>query len=359
MKNSIMAFISRYVAENMDWFIQKYSSDSSVLKSFLYDSMSARKNDEDRKLADLLYEQLLKVPEERRKKTAELLINDVLNYMTNTSKNYFAAVIDVNSNCNLSCDNCANSMINCSENINWSLEQINAVVEALKPYTRLIFVSGGEPYMNPNLIDAIERNPDIEFVTFTNGSMLKQYEKAVERDLKNLFVMVSIDGNESYHDYKRGNGVYQNALNAIKYFREQGYLCGISSVVEENNIDQLFSEEYISFVRGLDASALYFLKDAHNGNEEFNQHYIELSDKLQNTLFGTFPVFNMPYCEKTLSKDKCCFAGRQWFRVNANFEVTTCPFSNQTYGNIQTEKSKELVKKLKNNEEPPKSSCWS
>jgi len=37
-------------------------------------------------------------------------------------------------------------------------------------------------------------------------------------------------------------------------------------------------------------------------------------------------------------------AGRQWFRVNANFEVTTCPFSNQTYGNIQVEKSKELTK---------------
>lgn len=359
MKNAIMAFISRYVAENMDWFIQSYSGDSSVLKWFLYDLMSARKNEKDRNLADLLYEQLLKVPEERRKKTAQLLINNVLNYMYDTSKNYLAAVIDVNSNCNLSCNNCANSMINCSENINWSLEQINEVVEALKPYTRLIFVSGGEPYMNPNLIDAIEMNPDIEFVTFTNGSMLKQYENAVERDLKNLFVMVSIDGDESYHDCKRGNGVYQNALNAIKYFREHGYLCGISSVVEENNIDQLFSEEYISFARRLDVSTLYFLKDAHNGKKEFNQHYIELSDKLQNTLFGTFPVFNMPYCEKTLSKDKCCFAGRQWFRVNANFEVTTCPFSNPTYGNIQTEKLKKLVKKLKNNKELPKSGCWS
>lgn len=359
MKNSILALISRFVADNMDWFVQKYSDDSSTLKKLIYDSMSARRNEGDRKLADLLYEQLLKVPEERRKKTAELLINDTLNYMANTSRNYFAAIIDVNSNCNLSCANCANASINCSENVNWSLEQINEVVKTLKPYSRLIFVSGGEPYMNPNLIDAIEMNPDVEFVTFTNGSMLKQYEKAVERNLNNLFVMVSIDGDEQYHDCKRGNGVYQNAITAVNYFRENGYLCGISSVVEEDNIDQLFSQEYIDFARSLDASALYFLKDAHNGNEEFNQHYIELSEALQNTLFGTFPVFNMPYCEKTLSKDKCCFAGRQWLRVNADFEVTACPFSTQTYGNIQTDKSKELVKKLKNNEEPPKSGCWS
>lgn len=357
MKNAILGMISRYVADNMDWFIKKYSKNSSILKKFLYETMSARKKDGDRKLADLLYEQLLKIPEERRKKTAELLINDALNYMSNTSKNYIATIIDVNSNCNLNCPNCANAYINCNDNINWSLEEINAVIKSLKPYTRLIFVSGGEPYMNLNLISAMEMNPDVEFVTFTNGSMQKQYKELVKRNLNNVFVMVSIDGNEQYHDYKRGTGVYQNAINAVKYLRKNGYLCGISSVVEKNNIDLLFSEEYLNFVKSLDASTLYFLKEAHCPNQKFNQKYFKLSEKLQNTIFGTFPVFNMPYNEKTLSKENCCFAGRQWIRVNANFEVTSCPFSQKTYGNIRKEETYQLVKKLKTNDEQPQSWC--
>ena len=139
MKDAILGMLSRYVADNMDWFVKNYSKDSSTFKNFIYEIMSARKKEGDRKLADLLYEQLLKIPDERRKKTAELLTNDVLNYMSNTSKKYFAAIVDVNSNCNLSCSNCANAEINCTENINWSLEDINQVIKSLKPYTRLIF----------------------------------------------------------------------------------------------------------------------------------------------------------------------------------------------------------------------------
>ena len=357
MKDAILGMISRYVADNMDWFIKMYSKDSSLLKNLLYEVMYARKNDGDRKLADLLYEQLLKIPEGRRKKTIELLTNDTLNYISNTSRNYFATIIDVNSNCNLNCSNCANAHINCRENINWSLEEIQSVIDSLKPYTRLIFISGGEPYMNRNLITAMEINSDIEFVTFTNGSMKKQYEELIRKKLNNVFVMVSIDGNQQYHDYKRGIGVYQNAVNTVKFLRENGYLCGISSVVEENNIDLLFSKEYLDFVKSLDASTLYFLKEAHSMNQEFNQKYFELSEKLQNTLFGTFPVFNIPYSEKTLSKESCCFAGRQWIRVNANFEVTSCPFSSKTYGNIKEEDTGQLVKSLKKNDEEPQSWC--
>ena len=356
MKDAILGMLSRYVADNMDCFVKNYSKDSSTFKNFIYEIMSARKKEGDRKLADLLYEQLLKIPDERRKKTAELLTNDVLNYMSNTSKNYFAAIVDVNSNCNLSCSNCANAEINCIENINWSLEDINQVIKSLKPYTRLIFVSGGEPYMNQNLIKAMEMNPDMQFVTFTNGSMHEKYKELVERNLNNVFVMVSIDGNQQYHDYKRGTGVYQNAIHTVKYFRKQGYLCGISSVVEEKNIDLLFSKEYLEFAKSLDASTLYFLKEAHSTNQEFNEKYSKLSARLQNTLFGEFPVFNLPYGEKTLSKENC-FAGRQWIRVNANFDVTSCPFSPQTYGNIRSEDPANLVKRLKNNTEEPQSWC--
>lgn len=50
MKDAILGMISRYVANNMDWFIKTYSKDSSILKNFLYESMPARKKEGDRKL---------------------------------------------------------------------------------------------------------------------------------------------------------------------------------------------------------------------------------------------------------------------------------------------------------------------
>ena len=357
MKDSILVLLSRCVSDNVDWFVKKYTKDESTLKNFIYTMMSTRVNENDRKLGDMLYEQLLKIPEERRTKTIQLLVTDFLNYMSNTSKNYFAAIIDVNSDCNLSCPNCANSEMNTCKDISWNLDELNQVINALKPYTRLIFVSGGEPFMNEFLIEAMKINQDVEFVVFTNGTMQKEYQRLIDKNLNNVFIMVSIDGPKEHHDIKRGEGVYESALKTIETMRQNGFLCGISSVIEEDTIDYILSEDYVELARDLDASTLYLLKEAHNQNETFINKYYQLSQEMENTAFKTFPAFNVPYNERTLSKDLCCLAGRQWLRVKADFEVTSCPFSNVTYGNILEQSSKEIVKELKNNKETPKSWC--
>jgi len=288
---------------------------------------------EKRDLASLFMKEFDKFEKEHKKKLTNIFLRNTINYFLKGGNTHYTTYIDINNRCNLNCPTCQNEIINKEQvDLTWSLEQMNNV---FKTQPRMIFISGGEPFMNPNLLDALEQNQDRLFFVFTNGTMTDEYKKLIEKGLTNVVPMFSIDGDKEYHDEKRGKGSFNKLMSSINLFCTENYPYAISSVVDSNNIDYLFSKDYIDFVKGLDANAITFLKNSRYNSEEFLDKYYQKSQELAQSLGMTFPIFNMPYMEHQFKRtDGYCVGGTLHTHINAHGEVTRCPFDLTVCGHI-------------------------
>jgi MoaA/NifB/PqqE/SkfB family radical SAM enzyme len=93
---------------------------------------------------------------------------------------------------------------------------LTSLLRGLSPDDTFISVHGGEPFVyrhTETLLELLrERQFDVMFST--NGTLLRPYLDSLAR-LKNLSLLLSIDGDEATHDRIRGRGRYRQAREAI------------------------------------------------------------------------------------------------------------------------------------------------
>ncbi|GAH95319.1 unnamed protein product, partial [marine sediment metagenome] len=61
-------------------------------------------------------------------------------------------------------------------------------------------IAGGEPFMFPNLLDLCSEFKDRGFLIFTNGTALKETDYEKLKKLKNVAIIVSIEGDKEDTD---------------------------------------------------------------------------------------------------------------------------------------------------------------
>src|SRR5262245_13912753 len=95
-------------------------------------------------------------------------------------------------------------------------ESLAELLRGLSPRDTFISVHGGEPFAyrhTETLIELLcEQQFDVMFST--NGTLLKPHLDSLAR-LRNLSLLLSIDGDEETHDRIRGRGRYRQAQQAI------------------------------------------------------------------------------------------------------------------------------------------------
>lgn len=101
-----------------------------------------------------------------------------------------------------------------------------------------VFITGGEPFMVSNLFDVCDiiREAGFKVGVTTNGTIFQpDIVDHVDR------FGVSLDGDREYHDAYRGEGVFNKAINFLKYVKEQN-TCEtvIMSVAFKGNEEALF-----------------------------------------------------------------------------------------------------------------------
>ena len=187
-------------------------------------------------LRDLFFQEFSRLPKERRDTFLRLFLTSAIDYVRKEN-NFVGAFIDMNNQCNMSCANCINKSFNHQEDMTWDADKTGEIIDKIKPYTRFMYISGGEPFLNSNLSKTITKYPDMLFLTFTNGTMSDEYQKVIDNGSNNVVFIVSIDGKLEDHELKRGMGSYNKAIQAVIKLREKGYFCGISTVVNPGNVD--------------------------------------------------------------------------------------------------------------------------
>ena len=135
--------------------------------------------------------------------------------------------------CNLECSHC---FISCSPHNDkfgfLTLAQIEEKLDESKKWgVREYYFTGGEPFLNPEMVPILERTLDFGPATvLTNGTVLKsdwlqRLRTAEDASLYSLEFRVSIDGfDPATNDPIRGAGTFVRALAGVQQLVKAGFL---------------------------------------------------------------------------------------------------------------------------------------
>lgn len=195
--------------------------------------------------------------------------------------------------CNLLCKYCYMSAAPTREAILPLKLVTRSIKEAKKIGIKGIWLSGGEPFLYPELSEVINsaaKQNALKINISTNGTLIGKNEATLLK-ATNVNVGVSIDGPEMYQDKISGVvGAFKQASRGIEHLTSAGVLTGIVSVICKDNlamlpwlvewaadmgVKSLTAQPLLQFGRGLD------IKDKKLSQEQLCDLAIQLSDLAQ------------------------------------------------------------------------------
>ncbi|MEM3341104.1 MAG: TIGR04084 family radical SAM/SPASM domain-containing protein [Thermoplasmata archaeon] len=125
--------------------------------------------------------------------------------------------------CNLNCRYCGEGEgISEKRRIEYRIEDLTAFLDKDKSDRLVINFYGGEPTLEPELMEKIARAfPQASFMLQTNGTGIANLSEFVLTRLHS--VLISIDGREEVTDANRGKGTYRKALEGARDARRRGF----------------------------------------------------------------------------------------------------------------------------------------
>ncbi len=253
---------------------------------------------------------------------------------------------------------------------------LTTLIRGISPKSSFISVHGGEPFVYKHFTALLallaEKQFDVMFST--NGTLISNYAEPLAK-LKNLALLLSIDGDEETHDMIRGKGRFRQAKEGLallfKIRRSRGMplpFVMLSFTVCEYNPDVIEKVYYVAqdlSVFALNYNMRWFLTEdiglayekhlkAHfnlkstgawrgwnlnSENDFYKKASIHLRRILQKQKYNPFPpyVSTMPKYLKGNDFEKyftdylnvfgneTCFMPFYWARIHANGELIYCP----------------------------------
>jgi pyruvate-formate lyase-activating enzyme/predicted phosphodiesterase len=150
-----------------------------------------------------------------------------------------------NFHCNLACEYCVVASSPRARPRSLGLERFRGLVdEAIDEGFREIYLTGGEPFLEPDIVAMLEYASDrLPTVVLTNamlftGRRRRELSRLAGRD--GLVIQTSLDGaRASTHDVWRGKGSFDRAMDGIAYARELGLPLRVAMTETPENRDEV------------------------------------------------------------------------------------------------------------------------
>lgn len=242
--------------------------------------------------------------------------------------------IEILKNCNLRCKHCYVPGTEAIKNI-MSLDDIKSIIDKLDEWgIHILQISGGEPFLHPDINEIIDYAYDKNFgiQVFTNATLLEKHINAsmVEKVME---FIISVDGNEEYHDKFRGKaGSFKKTLSSIKKIKELDGNIKISySLVKDN---EKYLEEVYSLMKEINVDSFVCGAPVPIGSAA-NLNY-SVDD--YRYLLGVTKNFYSKYTPSKTNKstsDKyygklpaefSCSAGKTFIYISTEGQIYPCPF---------------------------------
>lgn len=267
----------------------------------------------------------------------------------------------ITNRCNLRCKHCYEGEKNKEQ---MTEEEIADVFEKLiKSNVLSLTITGGEALLIKNLATYVSKclREKMYVKIFTNGLLLDKFIDQLYQDidLNYLSIEVSIDGTQEVHDYIRGQGNFNKAIENIKYAIAKGITIITNTVVSKANKDSIISMMKNLHHIGVNSIQISNLMmagwarensdDLYLGKGELKEFYENLAksvdfdfcyaDITSNEVFASHGKSVFQYGMNTW---KCC-AGIGRLTIDYNGNVLICPsLENYVIGNIKQESIREI-----------------
>ena len=150
-----------------------------------------------------------------------------------------------NFHCNLACEYCVVASSPRARKRSIGLERFRALIdEAVGEGFTEVYVTGGEPFIEPEIVEMLEYASDrLPTVVLTNAMLFtgrRRSELARLAGRANLVLQSSIDGAcADTHDAWRGTGSWQKAMDGLAYARELGLPMRVAMTETPENRDEV------------------------------------------------------------------------------------------------------------------------
>ncbi len=180
-------------------------------------------------------------------------------------------VISPTMRCNLACEGCYAARYD--KEVEMPLDLVDRILrEARAMGMYFMTISGGEPFLRPDLLDLMEKYDDMYFQVFTNGTLIDDTLADRLARMGHIFPAISVEGLEAQTDAHRGPGTFGRVMAAMDRLRERGVLFGFSATATRENSELLVSDEFIDFYRRKGCCLGWYLNRVPVGGEPDLSH---------------------------------------------------------------------------------------
>lgn len=190
-----------------------------------------------------------------------------------------------------------------------------------------------------DLIKICEMHPDCEFLSFTNGTLIDAAFCKEMLRVKNFVPAISVEGFETATDGRRGSGVFQKVVNAMKLLKEHKLPFGISTCYTSANYADVSSDAYFDQMIEWGAMFVWFFHYMPVGNGAVSEllpspeQRTEMYHRIRRYR-DTKPIFSMDFQNDAEYVGGCIAGGRNYLHINAKGDVEPCVFIHYSNVNI-------------------------
>lgn len=252
-------------------------------------------------------------------------------------------LMDPTSACNLKCKGCWAAEYGHKSNL--SLDEMRKVVSEAKALgTHFFMFTGGEPLVRKkDILTLVGENRDCIFLAFTNGTLVDEQFCEDMKKAGNLALALSVEGTRETTDMRRGDGVYEKVVEAMRLLKKHKCLFGTSICYTSANYKAVTSDEfYDTEIENGAKFAWYFHympigSDADTSllltPEQREYVYRAIRDK-RNKNHGK-PIFTVDFQNDGEFVGGCIAGGRNYFHINSEGDAEPCVFIHYSDANIR------------------------
>jgi len=200
-------------------------------------------------------------------------------------------------------------------------------------------ISGGEPFLRPDLLDLYEKHHDCVFLIYTNGTCIGQDTVKRLQACGNTAPAISIEGWEEQTDFRRGKGVYRKAMDTMDALREAGLFFGFSATATRLNADVYLDESFYDHMVEKGCLFGWFFIFVPVGQNSTADLMVTPSqrDRLRrkvSEIRGRKPIFVADFWNDGCLTGGCMSGGTLYLHVNYRGDLEPCVFMHFAKENI-------------------------
>jgi MoaA/NifB/PqqE/SkfB family radical SAM enzyme len=257
-------------------------------------------------------------------------------------------IYSITERCNLRCKGCYAQSLHDLTAPEMSPEKMRRTIqEAHDLGTGFMILAGGEPLVRREILNIIEEHKDMMFFVFTNGTLINDLIADRIKRLHNLVPIISLEGDCTQTDERRGKGVFKSIEIVIARLKKRGIFYGTSITMTKNNFNTVTDG---GLVRDLYKSGckLYFFVEytpvdsATESWEVTGEQRQIMTERVAEFRKRYSALFvNLPDDEKDFGG--CLSSGRGFVHISAQGDIEPCPFAPYSDTNLREATLKEAL----------------